>query len=81
DIIVSRAGAMAVTELCIIGKPAILVPFPHAAEDHQTANAMQLVKADAAILVKDANANTELVNTILLLAKDKEKQTQMADAI
>ncbi|MFX5680426.1 glycosyltransferase, partial [Acinetobacter baumannii] len=60
DIIVSRAGAMAVTELCIIGKPAILVPFPHAAEDHQTANAMQLVKADAAILVKDANANTEL---------------------
>lgn len=81
DIIVSRAGAMAVTELCIIGKPVILVPFPHAAEDHQTANAMQLVHADAAILVKDADAGNTLVSTILSLAADKEKQKQMANAI
>jgi len=81
DIIVSRAGAMAVTELCIIAKPVILVPFPHAAEDHQTANALQLVNADAAILVKDADANNELVDAILLLAEDKEKQIQMTNAI
>jgi UDP-N-acetylglucosamine--N-acetylmuramyl-(pentapeptide) pyrophosphoryl-undecaprenol N-acetylglucosamine transferase len=81
DIIVSRAGAMAVTELCIIAKPVILVPFPHAAEDHQTANALQLVNADAAILVKDADANNELVDAILLLAGDKEKQIQMTNAI
>lgn len=81
DIIVSRAGAMAVTELCIIAKPVILVPFPHAAEDHQTANALQLVNADAAILVKDADANNKLVDAILLLAGDKEKQIQMTNAI
>ena len=72
---------MAVTELCIIAKPVILVPFPHAAEDHQTANALQLVNADAAILVKDADANNELVDAILLLAEDKEKQIQMTNAI
>ena len=56
DIVISRAGAMAVTELCILGKAAVLVPFPHAAEDHQTANAMQLVNNGAAKLVKDAEA-------------------------
>jgi UDP-N-acetylglucosamine--N-acetylmuramyl-(pentapeptide) pyrophosphoryl-undecaprenol N-acetylglucosamine transferase len=81
DIIVSRSGAMAVTELCIIGKPVILVPFPHAAEDHQTANAMQLVNANAAILVKDADTDNKLVSTILSLAADKEKQVQMSNAI
>lgn len=74
DIVVSRAGAMAVTELCIVGKASILVPFPHAAEDHQTANAMQLVDAGAALFIKDTDAAADLGNTIIALANNKEQQ-------
>lgn len=54
DIVISRAGALSVSELCLAAKPSILVPFPNAAEDHQTKNAMSLAKNDAAILVKDS---------------------------
>jgi len=77
DIVISRAGAMAVTELCVLGKAAVLVPFPHAAEDHQTANAMQLVNNGAAKLVKDAEAKNELVKTVIELSANPMEQETM----
>ncbi len=70
DIVISRAGAMAVTELCVVGKPAVFVPYPLAAEDHQTSNAMDLVNRDAALMVKDRDANEKLVNTVVELSKN-----------
>lgn len=78
DMVVSRAGAIAVSELCLVGKPTILVPFPFAAEDHQTKNAMALVKNNAAILVSDIEVKSSLVLEVLALAKDAEKQNELA---
>ena len=72
DTVVSRAGAMAVTEICILAKPAVFVPFPLAAEDHQTHNAMRLVNKDAALIVRDGDAKLQLVSTSIQLAKDPE---------
>ncbi len=71
DIIISRAGAIAITELCIVGKPVILVPSPNVAEDHQTKNAMALVDVNAALLVKDKDAKTDLWLAIETLLKDE----------
>lgn len=71
DIVISRAGAISVSELCVIGKPTILVPSPHVAEDHQTKNAMALVKKEACILVNDAEAKREMLKTIQNLFADK----------
>lgn len=78
DIIVSRAGAMASAELCIVGKPVVFVPYPFAAEDHQTSNAMALVKHNAAIMVKDVDTKTELVKKIKGLISDTNMQEIMA---
>lgn len=78
DVIVSRAGAMAISELQIIGKPTILVPSPNVVEDHQTKNAMAIVRQNAAILVKDTDALTQLVPTINELITDKDKQSSLA---
>ncbi len=77
DIIISRAGAMAVAEICVVAKPTILVPYPFAAEDHQTANAMALVNNQAALLVKDAEVGEKLVNTIVELSSNMELQQQL----
>jgi UDP-N-acetylglucosamine--N-acetylmuramyl-(pentapeptide) pyrophosphoryl-undecaprenol N-acetylglucosamine transferase len=74
DIVISRAGAMAVTELCVAGKPSIFVPYPFAAEDHQTANAMALVNRKAALLVKDSDVNEALINAVLELSKNELSQ-------
>ncbi len=74
DVIISRAGASTVSELCIIGKPAILVPLPTAAEDHQTHNCKALVEKNAAILVMDIDAMSNLVETALQLITDHEKK-------
>jgi UDP-N-acetylglucosamine--N-acetylmuramyl-(pentapeptide) pyrophosphoryl-undecaprenol N-acetylglucosamine transferase len=71
DIIISRAGAMSVAELCMVGKPVVFVPFPFAAEDHQTANAMNLVNKQAALIVKDNEVNEKLIDTIMTLYKDE----------
>ncbi|CAA9540152.1 MAG: UDP-N-acetylglucosamine--N-acetylmuramyl-(pentapeptide) pyrophosphoryl-undecaprenol N-acetylglucosamine transferase [uncultured Segetibacter sp.] len=60
DIVISRSGAMAVTELCVAKKPVIFVPFPFAAEDHQTVNAQTLVDKKAALIIKDSEANEKL---------------------
>jgi UDP-N-acetylglucosamine--N-acetylmuramyl-(pentapeptide) pyrophosphoryl-undecaprenol N-acetylglucosamine transferase len=73
DLVVSRAGASTISELCIAAKPAILVPSPNVAEDHQTKNALSLVETDAAILVKDLAAPEILAETaIKIIGDDKE---------
>ncbi len=81
DIIISRAGSGALAELCIVGKPAVLVPYPFAAEDHQTANAMHLVNKKAALLVKDSEVKEKLVEMVLNLAKDASLQQVLATNI
>jgi UDP-N-acetylglucosamine--N-acetylmuramyl-(pentapeptide) pyrophosphoryl-undecaprenol N-acetylglucosamine transferase len=81
DIIVSRAGAISVSELCLVGKPTILVPSPHVAEDHQTKNAMNLVEKDACVLVKDTDAIEILPEVILTTLKNENKCTQLSKNI
>lgn len=71
DMIVSRAGAIAISELCLIGKPAILIPSPNVAEDHQTKNAMALVNKDAAMLIRDSEAVEKLGTLVVNLFKDE----------
>jgi UDP-N-acetylglucosamine--N-acetylmuramyl-(pentapeptide) pyrophosphoryl-undecaprenol N-acetylglucosamine transferase len=71
DVVVSRAGALAISELCIAKRPCILVPSPNVAEDHQTKNAMALVGADAAIMVRDVDAAISLVSESLKLIYDE----------
>jgi len=78
DLVVSRAGALAIAELCIAGKPVIFVPYPFAAEDHQTSNAMALVTGNAALLVKDNETKTELLKKIKTVLHDKGMQEVMA---
>lgn len=73
DVVISRAGASSISELCLLGKASILVPSPNVAEDHQTHNAMALVRKDAAILVRDAEAKDQLVTEALQLLNDAER--------
>ena len=73
DLVISRAGASSISELCLLGKPAILVPSPNVAEDHQTHNAMALVNKDAAVLVRDAEAKEKLIPTALELISDEKR--------
>ena len=77
DVVISRAGAMSISELALVQKPVIFVPLPTAAEDHQTKNAKQLVDAGAAIMVKNSETEIKLIPTLLELLKDKEKQESM----
>ncbi len=77
DIVVSRSGAMSVAELSVAKKPVLFVPYPFAAEDHQTVNAMQLVKKKAALMVKDSEVKHALVSKTIELAKDEEKQDEL----
>ncbi len=81
DIVVSRSGAMSVTELCMAKKSVVFVPFPFAAEDHQTANANALVQHDAALLVPDAEAGQNLMRTVLELANDESKRLSLENNI
>ena len=73
DLVISRAGASSISEICLLGKPAILVPSPNVAEDHQTHNAMALVHKDAAVLVKDSEATEKLIPTALELIRDDNR--------
>ena len=73
DVVISRAGASSISELCLLGKPCILVPSPNVAEDHQTHNAMALTEKHAAILVRDAEAQESLIPTALSLINNEEK--------
>jgi UDP-N-acetylglucosamine--N-acetylmuramyl-(pentapeptide) pyrophosphoryl-undecaprenol N-acetylglucosamine transferase len=72
DIIISRAGAGTISELCLVGKPVILVPSPNVAEDHQTKNALALSTKNSALLVKDSDAVEKLVNEAIKLVSDSE---------
>ena len=81
DCIISRAGAISVSELCLIEKPIVLVPSPNVAEDHQTKNAMALVQENAAILVKDTAAIDELIPTVITLFENDTKQLELSKAI
>ena len=81
DLVISRAGASSISELCLLGKPSILVPSPNVAEDHQTHNAMALVRKDAAVLVKDINAKEQMVETALTLIQDDEQLRVLHDNI
>lgn len=74
DVVISRAGALSISELCLVQKPVILVPSPNVAEDHQTKNAMALVNVDAAQMIKDEQAERVLVPAALKLLQNKEKQ-------
>ena len=73
DLVVSRAGASSISELQLLGKPAILVPSPNVAEDHQTKNALALANRDAAIMVRDVDAASQLVDTMLATVADDAK--------
>lgn len=73
DLVISRAGASSISELCLLGKPAILVPSPNVAEDHQTHNAMALVNKNAAVLVKDCEAAEKLIPAALELIHDDQR--------
>jgi UDP-N-acetylglucosamine--N-acetylmuramyl-(pentapeptide) pyrophosphoryl-undecaprenol N-acetylglucosamine transferase len=77
DVVISRSGAMATAELCLVKKPVIFVPYPFAAEDHQTANAMALVKKNAALIIRDAEAKQKLVPTAVELALDRDKKINL----
>ena len=81
DVIISRAGAGTIAELCLIQKPVILVPSPNVAEDHQTKNALALVKENAAILIVDSAAEDTLVAQALSLLNDKEKSAKLSENI
>ncbi|KJD32404.1 UDP-diphospho-muramoylpentapeptide beta-N-acetylglucosaminyltransferase [Tamlana sedimentorum] len=74
DIIVSRAGASSVSELCIVGKPVIFIPSPNVAEDHQTKNAMAIVEKDAALLIKEEDLDADFQNKFSQLVSSSEKQ-------
>lgn len=76
DVVISRAGAGTISELCLLGKASVLVPSPNVAEDHQTKNAMALVKNDAAVMIKDIDAKEQLWEETFSLIKDK-KQLQI----
>ena len=77
DLVVSRSGAMTITELCVQKKAAILVPYPFAAEDHQTANAKNLVNKNAGIMIKDSEALHQLVPAIIALSNNEERQEEL----
>lgn len=81
DIVISRAGALSLSELCIVGKPCILVPSPNVSEDHQTKNALTLVNAGAAIMVSDKEAAEKLIDEAIALVKDTSIQKQLSENI
>ena len=81
DVVVSRAGALSVSELSIAGKPTIFVPSPNVAEDHQTKNAKAMVENEAAVLVKDSEAREVLINKAIALLNDAQAQSGLSEKI
>ena len=81
DLVVSRAGALAIAELCVVKKPVLFVPYPHAAEDHQTVNALSLVNQNAALMVPDGEALDKVVPMVIELAKDEARQMELKENI
>ena len=81
DLVISRSGAMAIAELCVVKKAVVFVPFPFAAEDHQTVNAQSLVNKNAGIMIQDNEALELLLPSIIALSKDENKQTELKNNI
>ncbi len=81
DAVISRSGALAISELCVAGKPAVLVPSPNVAEDHQTKNAQALVEEDAAIMIRDREAGRLLVDEALRLLHDEARSEKLSKNI
>jgi UDP-N-acetylglucosamine--N-acetylmuramyl-(pentapeptide) pyrophosphoryl-undecaprenol N-acetylglucosamine transferase len=73
DVVVARSGAMTIAELSVVGKASVFVPYPFAAEDHQAMNAIALVKQNAALMVRDADVHSHLIEIVLTLIKDDKK--------
>ena len=78
DVVIGRAGALTISELCLVGKPAILIPSPNVAEDHQTKNAMALVKKNAALMVHDSEAKEKMMETAIDLLGNENKKKGLA---
>ena len=81
DVVISRAGASSISELCLLGKPAILVPSPNVAEDHQTQNALALVRKEAALMVKDCDATKQLIPLALATSQDIDLQHRLKENV
>jgi len=81
DLVISRAGASSISELCLLGKPVVLVPSPNVAEDHQTKNALALVDKQAAIYVKDSEAEAKLMDVALNTVADDRKLKELSENI
>lgn len=81
DVVVARSGAMTIAELCVVEKAAIFVPFPFAAEDHQTVNAMTLVNKKAALMVTDAKVKSELFPCLLHLINNEDLMNELSENI
>ncbi len=81
DLVISRAGASSISELCLLAKPAILVPSPNVAEDHQTENAKALVKRDAALMIKDVEAKEKLIPEALKVLADEDQIARLSENI
>lgn len=81
DLVITRAGAIAISELCVAGKPTILIPSPNVAEDHQTKNALALVDKEAAIMISDNEAPTQLPALIPGLINDGKRLQQLSQNI
>ncbi|MEO0552104.1 MAG: undecaprenyldiphospho-muramoylpentapeptide beta-N-acetylglucosaminyltransferase [Bacteroidota bacterium] len=81
DVVISRAGALSISELCLVGKPVIFVPSPNVAEDHQTKNALALTEKNAAVLVKDSDAVDSMIPKALELLQDEDRRKILSDKI
>lgn len=81
DVVISRAGALSISELCLVGKPVILVPSPNVAEDHQTKNALALVEKGAARLVRDADAGEKMLQEALLILENEALAFSLSESI
>ena len=81
DVVISRAGALSISELCLVGKPVIFVPSPNVAEDHQTKNARALVERNAAVLINDKDAKSKLVEATIKLINDNDRQMSLKENI
>ena len=81
DVIISRAGAIAISELCVVGKPCILVPSPNVSEDHQTKNALALVNKGAAVYIKDTEAKQLLIPHAIALVQEPLQLKELSDNI
>ena len=81
DLVVSRAGASSISELCLLAKPVILIPSPNVAEDHQTQNALALVRKDAAVMIKDADSKEQLVDKVLEIIDNESELNKLSENI